>query len=133
MKNLIQQIVALRQDMLEVERRHVATAGSPHRNYEVSQRNLLHYLALRTHDLRPLQRELAVLGLSSLGRVESHVLASIDVVWAALRRLDGQAVLTEQPESQHLKFEAGSRLLDSHTRDLLGASPARRTVRIMVT
>ena len=132
MKNLIQQIVALRQDMLEVERRHVATAGSPHRNYEVSQRNLLHYLALRSHDLRPLQHELAVLGLSSLGRVESHVLASIDAVLRALRSLDGETVLRAKPESP-LNFESGSQLLELHSRTLLGSSPPRRTVRIMVT
>jgi pyruvate kinase len=133
MNNLIQEIGSIRQSMLELERRHLVVAGGSHPNYAESQRNLLHYLALRSHDLRPLQRELAVLGLSSLGRVESHVLASMDAVLAALRRLDGQAVLAEPPESQHLKFEAGSRLLDSHSRDLLGMSPGRRTVRIMVT
>jgi pyruvate kinase len=133
MTNLIQEIVSIRQSMLELERRHFSVAGGSHSHYEESQRNLLHYLALRTHDLRPLQRELAVLGLSSLGRMESHVLASIDAVLTALRRLDGQTVLSEQPESQHQKFETGSRLLDSHSRDLLGVNPARRTVRIMVT
>src|SRR6516225_9658711 len=124
MKNLIQQIVALRQDMLEVERRHVATAGSPHRNYEVSQRNLLHYLALRSHDLRPLQHELSVLGLSSLGRVESHVMASVDAVLAALHSLDGQSTCCEEPEL-HTNFVAGNRLLEAHSRDLLGLNPSR--------
>jgi len=132
MKNLIQQLGALREDMLEVERRHVAAAGSPHPNYAESQRNLLHYLALRSHDLRPLQHELAVLGLSSLGRVESHALASIDAVLTALRSLDGETVLRAQPESP-LNFESGSQLLDLHSRTLLGLSPPRRTVRIMVT
>ena len=42
-----------------------------------SARNLVHYLALRRHDIRPLQVELSALGLSSLGRLEAHVLASI--------------------------------------------------------
>lgn len=133
MTNLIQEIGSIRQSILELERRHLAAAGDSHPNYAESQRNLLHYLALRTHDLRPLQRELSMVGLSSLGRAESHVLASIDAVLAALRRIEGQTVLTERPESQRLKFEAASRLLDSHSRDLLGMSPARRTVRIMVT
>src|SRR6516225_2132361 len=124
MKNLIQQIVALRQDMLEVERRHVATAGSPHRNYEVSQRNLLHYIALRSHDLRPLQHELAVLGLSSLGRVESHVLASIDAVLAALHSLDGAPLDAAQLGSEPCDFERGARLLELHSCDLIGANPS---------
>jgi hypothetical protein len=39
---------------------------------------LIHYLALRRHDIRRLQEQLAALGLSSLGRMESHVLAGGD-------------------------------------------------------
>ena len=42
--------------------------------------NLLHYLALRHHDVRDLQRALAERGLSSLRRAEAHVLATIDAV-----------------------------------------------------
>ena len=38
--------------------------------YRASARNLLHYLALRQHDLREVQPELTRLGLSSLGRSE---------------------------------------------------------------
>ena len=39
--------------------------------------NLLHYLALRHYDLRPLQGRLSALGLSSLGRSEAQVLATL--------------------------------------------------------
>ncbi len=39
--------------------------------------NLAHYLALRHHDLRPLQRQLMWRGLSSLGRLESRVLPTL--------------------------------------------------------
>ena len=42
----------------------------PH--YRPSALNLLHYLALRQHDLWPLQQDLSSLGLSSLGRTEAH-------------------------------------------------------------
>ena len=41
---------------------HIAQEG-----FEESAANLAHYLALRHRDLRPLQRPLMVLGLSSLG------------------------------------------------------------------
>jgi pyruvate kinase len=133
MKNLIEEITSLRAGMLELERRHFAVAGGPHPNYSESQRNLLHYLALRSHDLRPLQHQLAALGLSSLGRVESHVLASMDAVLAALRTLDGESLLQEEAETQHSKFETGDHLLRLHSRDLLGPSPTARSVRIMVT
>jgi len=134
MKNLILQLEQLRDDIVNMEQRYLAIAGSPHPNYVESQRNLLHYIALRSHDLRPLQHELAVLGLSSLGRMESHVLASIDAVVAALLSLDGQTTRRLKPESDHhLNFELGSQLLERHGRDLLGSVPPRRTVRIMVT
>ncbi len=59
--------------------------------FRASARNLLHYLALRRKDLRPLQLRLAELGLSSLGRAESHVLATVDAVLRAL------AVLARTP------------------------------------
>ena len=36
--------------------------------------NLAHYLAVRQVDIRPLQRELSQLGLSSLGVLEAHVI-----------------------------------------------------------
>jgi pyruvate kinase len=133
MKNLIQQLTALREDMTSVERDHFAVAGGPHANYAESQRNLLHYIALRSHDLRPLQHELAMLGLSSLGRMESHVLASIDAVLIALQSLSGQTVKPAKPGSQYSNFELRNQLLELHSRDLLGSVPPRRTVRVMVT
>jgi len=42
---------------------------------QLSARNLLHYLALRSHDLRGAQPLLASMGLSWLGRTESYVAA----------------------------------------------------------
>ena len=46
-------------------------------SFVVSAGNLAHYLALRHHDLRDLQRELMRRGLSSLGRLESRVLLTL--------------------------------------------------------
>src|SRR5215813_8988552 len=47
---------------------------------ECSRDNLLCYLALRENDLSRLQLELAEQGLSSLGRLESEVIVSIEQV-----------------------------------------------------
>jgi pyruvate kinase len=58
--------------------------------FRKSIRNLVHYLALRRHDLRELQEQLASIGLSSLGRTESHVLANLDAVLEILHRLKGE-------------------------------------------
>ena len=54
-----------------------------------SARNLADYLALRRQDLSALQAYLSALGLSSLGRCESHVMANLDAVAAALARICG--------------------------------------------
>jgi len=102
-----------------------------HENFRESARNLMHYLALRRHDLRPLQNRLAALGLSSLGRAESHVLATVDSVLAVLRRLAGGA-FQPAPEAC-LTFTEGQRLLNEHTETLLGAETPGRHARIMVT
>jgi pyruvate kinase len=72
--------VEVQQPLRQREGRHPASAH-----------NLAHYLALRWRDLRPLQVRLARQGLSSLGRVEAHIVASIDQVIHVLAGLDGAA------------------------------------------
>lgn len=129
---LIEELLALRQTMLERETRMQAPLALVLPKYRDSARNLIHYLSLRTHDLRPLQERLAWLGLSSLGRSESHVLANLDKVLGILHCLTGQAWhdLSEQEPAGSV---SSRRLLDQHCSDLLGEHPPGRPVRIMVT
>ena len=47
--------------------------------------NLIHYLGLRRRDVRSLQERLAAVGLSSLGRMESHVFANLNAMIDLLR------------------------------------------------
>ena len=103
-----------------------------HPAYQASSRNLAHYLALRQVDRRPLQESLARIGVSSLGRAESNVLANVDKVLGILHRLTGQPW---QPHSQDepAGIQSSRKLLERHTADLLGPPPKGRTVRIMVT
>ena len=53
-------------------------------NFQPSTRNLAYYLALRQEDIRDLQLALMPWGLSSLGRIESKVLPTLDAVIATL-------------------------------------------------
>ena len=62
-------------------------SGIEQPSFVVSAGNLAHYLALRHHDLRDLQRELMRQGLSSLGRLESRVLLTLSTVESALGAL----------------------------------------------
>lgn len=93
--------------------------------------NLAHYLALRRHDLRPLQERLATLGLSSLGRAETHVLASVDKVLGVLHRLAGRP--WQVPDDEPVGAHSGPCRLASQALALLGGGTPGRGVRIMVT
>lgn len=98
-----------------------------------SARNLVHYLSLRQTDIRPLQERLVRLGLSSLGRLESHVLASLQAVIRALTRLSGRSWQESSWSARvPVDFDSGPALLRMRAEELLG-SPERRSVRIMVT
>ena len=98
-----------------------------------SAENLLHYLALRSVDLRPLQDRLARLGLSSLGRVEAHVLATIDTVIHNLYLLNGQQPSVTNLAALYAAYEAGSNCLELNTMSLFGAQEKKRRVHIIVT
>jgi pyruvate kinase len=98
-----------------------------------SARNLAYYLALRRHDLRLLQAALMPWGLSSLGRIESRVIANLEAAIATLGavcRVDA-ATLPDRPAVS--KFFEGRDLLDRRTNDLFGVAQHQRQVRIMVT
>jgi pyruvate kinase len=91
--------------------------------------NLAYYMALRRHDLRPLQAALMPWGLSSLGRIEAKVLPTLDAVIATLAAVCGR-------ETSHPPIEAffeGDRLLQQHTENIFGQTLHHRRVRIMVT
>ena len=74
------ELLALERWMTEQERSASALVGTAHPSRRASALNLAHYLALRSDDRRPLQEQLAALGLSSLGRAESAVLSSVHAV-----------------------------------------------------
>jgi pyruvate kinase len=108
------------------------SARLPDRDRSASVRNLAHYLALRELDLRDLQRDLSLLGLSSLGRAEARVLANLDAIRASLGAVVGDAeIAAARPASAAMT--AGARRLE-HALDALAGPPrgGRRT-RILVT
>jgi pyruvate kinase len=103
-----------------------------HPAHAASARNLVHYLALRRHDIRPLQERLAAIGLSSLGRAEGAVLAGLGAVRRVLGRLVPDTDAGPEPPPPCGPAEARA-LLAEHARALLGDAPPRRAGRIMVT
>ena len=128
--DLTKRLGEIRGTLAESESAFETRIARVHPTYLKSARNLAHYIGLRHHDIRPLQEKLAQLGLSSLGRAEAHVMATLDAVLTAVHGLAGR---TWQHLPRALDFVEGNRLLREHTETLLGPSPANRAVRIMVT
>lgn len=98
-----------------------------------SAENLLDYLALRSEDIRPLQDKLTRMGLSSLGRIEPHVQATIDAVVHNLGVLAGQAQDANESRAVYSAFNKGSDCLEHNTIRLFGDYPGKRRAYIMVT
>ena len=131
MESLRQQLQRIRERAEALEDRFEPELSQVHPNFAASARNLLHYVALRQYDIGELQERLAELGLSSLGRAEHHVLASIQAVQHALLRLCSDD--TPDNDAGRLPFPPGEKRLQLHARALLGEPPAERAVPIMVT
>ncbi|MCM2312248.1 MAG: pyruvate kinase [Steroidobacteraceae bacterium] len=122
---------ALRAGALALEESHAAEIEAIEPRYRDSARNLLHYLGVRQRDIRNLQQDLSSLGLSSLGVIESHALASLNAVIAILERLMG--VEPAAAPAAPVDMRTGPLLLRDHARSLLGPTRRMRSARIMVT
>ncbi|WP_088278645.1 pyruvate kinase [Ideonella sp. A 288] len=129
---LIRKLQSLRAAMVAAEARLGDRASDIDPGKLPSARNLAHYLALRRVDLRELQERLAWIGVSSLGRAETHVLANLDKVLGILHVLAGRE-WTPQTSDEPVGQKRGPALLARHADALFGAAPAERAARIMVT
>jgi pyruvate kinase len=123
----LRDLVAARAAARQAEWPNGARGDSPHASTD----NLAAWLSLRQTDLAPLQMPLAALGLSSLGRCEGHVLASIDAVRATLAQLAGLPCLTHPPTAD---FARAARILSARRDTLFGdARDGSPQTRVMVT
>jgi pyruvate kinase len=130
--DLIDRLAAVRRDMLAREAALDSAFETIGPDRIASARNLAHYLALRSVDMRPLQEGLARLGLSSLGRSESNAMASVNKVLGILHRLAGRP-WTPLSDDEPAGIRSSRLLLERHTEALFGPAPPSRAVRIMVT
>ena len=133
LEQLSGKLAVLYSDMLELERSLLKRPLELHKAHRRSARNLAHYLALRRHDVRQLQSQLALLGLSSLGRTESHVLTAVQTVHRLVDILLGSNRPLPCPEVPSIEMGEGTVLLEANAEALLGSASYDRKVRIMVT
>jgi len=137
LEKLTRLIEQLQADVLRLEVDSAELLREVSASYQCSARNLIHYVALRRHDIRDLQAELASLGLSSLGRSEACVYSSLEVVRRVLLTLQGlppaPAVDPAIGVGDYHDLTQSKRLLNQHTELLFGPQVGPRRVRIMVT
>lgn len=130
---LIADCLKIRDDLIDFVNDSGDVLDHVHASHRESAVNLLHYVALRSRDLRPLQQRLERVGLSSLGRAESHVLSAVDAVLTVLHQAMGRMWKAEPRSKWHIDSDAGPQRLRLHTEALLGPLSPDRGVAIMVT
>ncbi|HXJ34796.1 MAG TPA: pyruvate kinase [Candidatus Eisenbacteria bacterium] len=141
LRAVAQQLARLEDHLRDVEAKLHPVLSKVHPEWVESARNLVHYAALRQHDLREVQLLLQQHGLSSLGRSESFVMASL----LAVRMRVAESLLAsgtvESSELGTIATRSGAALsgptaeflLHAHTHDALGPKPEGRHVYVMVT
>lgn len=135
LQELLEEVQALRAAVEETQQ-ELLGKWRPHlknRTFIPSATNLAAYVGLRRHDLRALQQRLAMLGLSSLGRCEAHVLLTLDSVIHVLQHMVGEARPSRYAPDSARAMGRDEALLKRHTGLLLGDAPPKRWTRFMVT
>jgi pyruvate kinase len=131
LKWMLSEIEALLERAKSFEKEYKSYLKAVHPSNLVSAKNLVHYLALRASDMRALQQRLSLYGLSSLGRSERHVQATLLTVRAVLRTLlDGKTRRTLYPA---ISVREGKAALKVHTTALLGKKQRGSRLAVMVT
>jgi pyruvate kinase len=133
-KPLIPQLETIRRAMLGAEADHAPLLRQVQPHYRESARNLLHYLALRTFDLRDIQWKLSSLGLSSIGHSERYSMINLQNILYLLRTLAGEENAGNNDDLKFtLDLPKSKRQLDRHTVLLFGEERFPDQTRIMVT
>ena len=119
LETLRYELEELRAELLVLADSSGQVLAGVHDRHRLSAVNLVHYIALRKHDIREMQDRLAAIGLSSLGRSEPHVLDSLEAVIGLLRNLVGLQSAVQEPKPTVTR-EQGRQLLVRNTDELLG-------------
>src|SRR4030095_4856967 len=121
------QLRELESKMLQSVSNHQSLVSELHPNQKMSAHNLLHYLTLRSEDIRGLQDELHIYGLSSLASSESHIHSQLQAI---LQRL-GENYSNE--EADDCTYQTSRTDLRQKTLSLFGEKKYPGNPDVMVT
>jgi pyruvate kinase len=111
-----------------VDMREKMTNGTDKKKIHPSLRNMKYYLNLRKHDFSSLQDDLTKVGLSSFGRSQAHMEASIDV---ALEMLSLALKKEFHLPKSHLSYEESHAIMDKNS-EIFSTSNDKTKVMITV-
>jgi pyruvate kinase len=129
-KSLIGRLETIIDSAFELLQKSEKVLEKVHPEYQESARNLIHYRALRSHDLKDLQKGLRNMSLSRLARVQSYVLRSLYLNRAILKSFLGKKMKNSR---KGVSYKKGNRLMKTNAKTLLGYRSKGRRTRIMVT
>jgi pyruvate kinase len=131
-ESMRERVLALRQSALDLETRAEDRIALVHPVRREAARNLIDYLAVRQTDIRDLQQDLYQTGLSSLGVMQGHVVASLNAVIRVLDRLSRlDSGATDTPNRPAIMQHR--RRLEQLADETLGVPFSPGLIRIMVT
>src|SRR6187397_3100383 len=105
---VVKHLKSIMRQMKESEKKFSDQLGVLHNNFTLSGTNLIHYLVLRSNEIRDIQEYLHHKGLSSLTNSESHTLSQVQNVLGWLQ--NKQPITNPVP----CDFEAASQLCQDH-------------------
>jgi len=121
------QLAEIISDMQEAENKFLSQLNELHDNFRLSGTNLIHYLVLRSNEIREAQEYLHHVGLSSLTNSESHTQFQL------LNVLGWLNLSQHKINSAACNFDTASKLRMIHAEQLLGVYPIQERPHIMVT
>ena len=127
LQSLQLKLEALEEKMKQAFDKQIAVTDKLHPAQKMSARNLIHYLTLRSEDLRSLQDALHISGLSSLASSESQILRQVQSI---LQRLGKQFAPNDLSECD---YYTGRALIERRATLLFGSKGDDTIPYIMVT
>jgi pyruvate kinase len=121
------QLTNMVSEMQHAERKFSDSLNELHDNFKLSGLNLIHYLVLRSNEIREAQEYLHHVGLSSLTNSESHTQFQLLNVLGWLNHSQHKV------SAASCNFEVASKLRMIHAEQLLGVYPIQDRPHIMVT
>jgi pyruvate kinase len=128
---LLKKVRELHALALATEKKQAKSLQKVHPLYQASARNLMHYMAIRSVDLRQVQEQLSALAISSLTHSEAYTLENLERIEELILALMG-----ERKKNQKISRTGGNAngsLLQQNTARLFGKTNHPGHTRLMVT